>query len=219
MGRLWSELVASTFDESVPGAGFGHGDWPAGPFEPQSHRRVIPRYFSDRRELLEILRRAVDTMFGGAAADAGKPTLCEKTPFNLLCMDFLWELVPEATIVHIKRHPVTVVASHVDQPWAPPTVDGALAWLKPVYDRWLAWKATVDLTAKRYVEVKAEDLAADWPEQRRALFELLGVDDFATRSTFQSHRLDHRDGQFDRRTREFVERTLVGVIPAMGYAA
>ena len=109
---------------------------------PQSYRPAVPRYFSDRRELLEILRRAVDTMFGGAAADAGKPTWCEKTPFNLLCMDFLWELVPEATIVHIKRHPVAVVASHVNQPWAPPTVNGALAWLRPVYDRWLAWKTT-----------------------------------------------------------------------------
>ncbi|MFD7409828.1 sulfotransferase family protein [Streptomyces sp. NPDC059866] len=218
VGRLWSELVASTFDEAVPAAGFGHADWPAGPFEPQSYRRAVPRYFSDRRELLEILRRAVDTMFGGAAADAGKPTWCEKTPFNLLCMDFLWELVPEATIVHIKRHPVAVVASHVDQPWAPPTVDGALAWLKPVYDRWLAWKTTVDLTDKRYVEVRAEDLAADWPGQRRALFELLGVDDFATRSTFQSHRLENRNDQFDSGTREFVERTLDGVIPAMGYA-
>ena len=157
-------------------------------------------------------------MFGGAAAEAGKPTWCEKTPFNLLCMDFLWELVPEATIVHIKRHPVAVVASHVDQPWAPPTVDAALAWLKPVYDRWLAWKTTVDLTGKRYVEVRAEDLAANWPEQRRALFELLGVDDFATRSTFQSHSLEKRNDQFDRGTREFVERTLNGVIPAMGYA-
>ena len=218
VGRLWSELVASTFDESVPAAGFGHADWPAGPFEPRSYRRAVPRYFSDRRELLEILRRAVDTMFGGAAADAGKPTWCEKTPFNLLCMDFLWELVPEATIVHIKRHPVAVVASHVDQPWAPPTVDGALAWLKPLYDRWLAWKATVDLTDKRYVEVRAEDLAANWPDQRRALFELLGVEDFATRSTFQSHRLDNRNDQFDPGTREFVERTLDGVIPAMGYA-
>jgi hypothetical protein len=184
VGRLWSELVASTFDESVPAAGFRHADWPVGPFQPQSYRWAVPRYFSDRRELLEIRRRAVDTMFGGAAADAGKPTRCEKTPFNLLCMDFLWELVPEATIVHVKRHPVAVVASHVDQPWAPPTVDAALAWLKPVYDQWLAWKSTVDLTDKRYVEVRAEDLAANWPEQRRALFELLVVDDFATSSTF-----------------------------------
>jgi hypothetical protein len=44
--------------------------------------RTLASYFSDRRELLEILRRAVDTMFGGAAADAGKPTWCEKKPFN-----------------------------------------------------------------------------------------------------------------------------------------
>ena len=124
-------------------------------------------------------------MFGGAAADAGKPTWCEKTPFNLLCMDFLWELVPEATIVHVKRHPVAVVASHLDQPWAPPTVEGALAWLTPVYDRWLAWKATADLTGRGYVEVRAEDLAADWPEQRRALFQKLGVHDVETRSTFE----------------------------------
>jgi hypothetical protein len=58
----------------------------------------------------------------------------------------------------------------------------------------------------------------DWLEQRRALFELLGVEDFVTTSTFQSHRLDHRHGQFDRRTRDFVERTLGRVIPAMGYA-
>lgn len=207
LGRLWPQLVAYTFDESAP---------TAGPFA--NHRRAIPRYFADRRELLGILRRALDTMFGGAAADAGKPAWCEKTPFNLLCMDFLWELVPEATIVHIKRHPIAVVASHVEQPWAPPTVDGALAWLKPIYDRWLAWKATAGLPDRRYVEVKAEDLAADWPGQRRALFEQLGVDDFATRSTFRSHRLEHRDDQFDAGTRELVERTLAGIIPAMGYA-
>ena len=79
-------------------------------------------------------------------------------------------------------------------------------------------KTTVDLTDKRYVQVRAEDLAANWPEQRRALFELLGVDDFATRSRFQSHSLENRNDQFDRETREFVERTLDGVIPAMGYA-
>ena len=218
VGRLWSDLVAVTYDESVAAAGSGHADWPAGPFEPRSRRRVVPRYFSDRRDLLEILRRAVDTMFGGAAADASKPTWCEKTPFNLLCMDFLWELVPEATIVHIKRHPVAVVASHVDQPWAPPTVDGALAWLTPVYHRWLAWKATADLTGKRYVEVKAEDLAVGWPEQRRALFQLLGVDDVETRSTFRSQMLEGRHDQFEPGTRELVERTLGDVIPAMGYA-
>ncbi|GIH03678.1 hypothetical protein Rhe02_17450 [Rhizocola hellebori] len=215
--QLWPHLIACTYDEPAPAEGFGNADRPAGPFEPPSRRRVLPRYFSDRQELLAILRGLVDTMFGGAAADAGKPTWCEKTPFNLLSMEFLWELVPEATIVHIKRHPVSVLASYLAQPWAPPTVDGALAYLKPVYHRWLTWKNTVDLTGRRYIEVKAEDLAADWPGQRRALFERLDVNDFATPSTFQSHKLTNRDDQFDSETREHIEKALGKVIPAMGY--
>jgi hypothetical protein len=216
--QLWPQLIACIFDEPAPAARFVNGDRPAGPFEPQSPRRVLPKYFSDRRELLEILGRLIDTMFGGAAADAGKSTWCEKTPFNLLYMDFLWELVPEATIVHIKRHPVSVLASHLAQPWAPPTVDGALAYLKPVYDRWLTWKDTADLANRRYIEVKAEDLAADWPEQRRVLFERLGVSNFATPSSFESRKLICRKNQFNTETREFVERALGDVIPAMGYA-
>ncbi|MFJ8580100.1 sulfotransferase family protein [Micromonospora sp. NPDC093277] len=215
--QLWPKLIACTYDEPAPAEGFGNADRPAGPFEPLSRRRILPRYFSDRSELLGILRGLIDTMFGGAATDAGKPTWCEKTPFNLLCMEFLWELVPEATIVHIKRHPVSVLASHLAQPWAPPTVDGALAYLMPVYHRWLTWKNTVDLTGRRYIEVKAEDLAADWPGQRRALFERLDVDDFVTSSTFQSHKLTSRNNQFDNETREFIEAAFGKVIPAMGY--
>jgi omega-hydroxy-beta-dihydromenaquinone-9 sulfotransferase len=216
--QLWPRLIACTYDEPTPPEGDGDGDRPAGPFAPTSRRRVLPKYFRDRGELLGILRHLVDTMFGGAAADAGKPTWCEKTPFNLLCMDFLWELVPEATIVHIKRHPVAVLASHLAQPWAPPTVDGVLAYLKPVYHRWLTWKSTAGLADRRYVEVKVEDLAADWPGQRAALFERLGVGDFATPSTFEARRLTGRDGQLDSATREFVEEALGDVIPAMGYA-
>ena len=200
--RLWSDLVSVTYDESPPG----------------NRSRVLPKYFGDRRELIAIVRRAVDTMFAGAAADVGKPTWCEKTPFNLLSMDFLWELFPEATIVHIKRHPVAVVASHLDQSWAPPTVDGVLAWLAPVYGRWLTWKAAADLTGRRYVEVRAEDLAADWPEQRRFLFEQLGVDDVETASTFDPEILSGRDAQLDATTRAYVERALGEVIAAMGYA-
>ncbi|MET7831476.1 sulfotransferase [Micromonospora sediminicola] len=215
--QLWPQLIAATYDEPAPPEGFGNGDRPAGPFAPVSRRRVLPRYFRDRGELVAILRSLLDTLFGGAAADAGKPIWCEKTPFNLLNMDFLWELVPEATIVHITRHPVAVLASHLDQPWAPPTVDGVLAYLKPVYHRWLTWKQTADLTGRRYVEVKAEDLAADWPGQRRALFARLGVHDVVTASTFQSHRLTHRADPFDDETRRSIEEALGPVIPAMGY--
>ncbi|GAA1403484.1 sulfotransferase family protein [Catellatospora coxensis] len=215
--QLWQQLIACTFVEPAPADGFADADRPAGAFEPVGRRRVVPRYFSDRGELLAILRGLVDTLFGGAAADAGKPIWCEKTPFNLLAMDFLWELFPEATIVHIKRHPVSVLASHLAQPWAPSTVDDALVYLKPVYHRWLTWKGGADLAGRRYIEVRAEDLAADWPGRRRALFERLGVDDFATPSTFQSQQLAHRNDQFDEETRRHIEEAFDTIIPAMGY--
>lgn len=216
--RLWPQLIACTFDESAPAGWFGNADRPATPFAPESRRRVLPKYFSDRKELLGVLRGLTDTLFGGAAEDAGKETWCEKTPFNLLYMDFLWELVPEATIVHIKRHPVSVVASFVEQPWAPPTVDGALAYLKPIYTRWLSWSSTANLADRRYIEVKAEDLADDWPGQRSALFKGIGVDDHVTPSAFQSVKLTNRDGYFDRGTRAAIERDLGDIISAMGYA-
>lgn len=215
--QLWPQLIAATFDEPAPPTGFGDADRPAGPFGPPSRRRVVPRYFSDRGELIAVLRGTVNTLFAGAAADAGKPIWAEKTPFNLFYMDFLWELFPEATIVHIKRHPVSVLASHLDQTWAPSTIDGVLAYLKPIYQRWLGWKDSTDLTGRRYIEVKAEDLAADWPGQRRAFFERLGFDDFATPSEFQAHRLSNRNGQFDGETRRNIQKDLGKIIHAMGY--
>src|SRR5262249_35638045 len=41
-------------------------------------------------------------------------------------------------------------------------VEGVLAWLKPVYERWLAWKAAADVDARPYVEIRA------WDTSRRA---------------------------------------------------
>jgi hypothetical protein len=80
----------------LPGRAVRAADLPAGGSEVLRRPARTPRDPSSRH------RHDV----GGAAADAGKPAWCEKTPFSLLCMDFLWELVPAATIVHIKRHPV-----------------------------------------------------------------------------------------------------------------
>jgi hypothetical protein len=76
---------------------------------------------------------------------------------------------------------VNVAASRLDQPWAPSTLDGVLGWLEPVYRRWLAQRPAL-LADRRYLEVKAENLAAGWPATRRDLFERLGLPDAATKN-------------------------------------
>jgi hypothetical protein len=195
VGWLWQQLAWYEFDEAVPPLdyrfGLGHA-----PGEPRVRRRVVARYFSDRAELTGILREFTAGLFGTAAQAAGKRTWCEKTPFNLLSVRFLLELFPEATVVVIMRHPVHVAASHLDQPWAPSTLEGVLGWLEPVYRRWLAQRPAL-LPDRRYVEVKAETLAADWPDSRRELFGRLGLPDASTASTFAASRLAIRHAQLN----------------------
>jgi omega-hydroxy-beta-dihydromenaquinone-9 sulfotransferase len=182
------------------------------------NRRVVARYFPGRSELIVILREFTQDLFGGAAEAAGKRTWCEKTPFNLLSVRFLLELFPEATVVVIMRHPVEVAASHLDQPWAPSTLDGVLGWLEPVYQRWLAQRPAL-LKDRRYVEVKAGNLAARWPTCRRELFSRLGLPDADTASTFAPTRLVSRRAQLsDNQQAEAVSR-LGWAAGELGYPA
>jgi omega-hydroxy-beta-dihydromenaquinone-9 sulfotransferase len=216
--RLWERLAWYEFDEAVPPLSYRYGRWQYAPGEERAHRRVVARYFPDRAELIAVLREFTSGLFDAAARQAGKRTWCEKTPFSLLSIPFLLELFPEATVVVIMRHPYQVAASHLAQSWAPSTLDGVLNWLDPVYRRWLAQRVAL-LDDPRYLEVKAESLAAHWPASRRELFQRLGLPDADTPSTFTASRLDHRDGQLDAAQRRQVITRLQWAADELGYQA
>ncbi len=214
--RLWDQLIWYEFDEGVPPLSHADGRWHHAPGEPRSLRRVVARYFPDRAKLVGIVREFTDELFSAVAREAGKPTWCEKTPLNLLAIPFLLEVFPEAAVVAIARHPYQVVASHLDQFWAPSDVDQAVNWVESIYRRWLAQRKEL-LRDARYVEVRAEDLAADWPGRRAALFDRLGLPDAETASTFAPSKLDHRTDQLDAAQRSQVAARLGWVAEALGY--
>lgn len=214
--RLWQQLTWYEFEEAVPPLSDRYGRWQYAPGEQRTHRRVVARHYRDRTELIVILREFTARLFGAAAQRAGKRTWCEKTPFNLLSIPFLQELFPEATVVVIMRHPAQVAASHLDQPWAPSTLEGVLNWLEPVYRRWLAQRGAL-LADHRYVEVTAEDLAARWPLSRRELFSRLGLPDTDTRSTFTVSHLNHRDGTLNAAQHSMVSSRLGWAAEELGY--
>ena len=118
----------------------------------------------------------------------------------------------------IMRHPYQVVASHLDQPWAPSTLDGVLNWLEPVYRRWLGPRPAL-LADPRYVEVKTEELAARWPGSRQELFGRLGLPDADTASTFTASRLSLRDGQLGAAERSQVISRLRWAAEELGYSS
>ena len=138
-----------------------------------------------------LLGGAKDTALNQDVVFAAQQTSYPIPPSGSTTADRTFMVTTSTTEIPLARHRSGELAPE------PSTVDGALAYLLPVYDRWLAWRNAADLTSGRYVEVKAEDLAADWPGQRRALFERLGVEDAVTGSTFQADKLAHRDDRFD----------------------
>jgi omega-hydroxy-beta-dihydromenaquinone-9 sulfotransferase len=214
LDRLWEQLVWYTFDEGIPN---DRRTIPLSPYGPAIHRRIVPRYFADRPTLLAILRGFVEELFAGAASAHGKQTWCEKTPLNILSAPFLWELFPDATVVHIMRHPVSVVASHIHQPWAPAELWQIVAWLSPIYERWFRIRDVMDPKQTRLVEVRLEDLAVDWPGQRRLLFKALGLDDAETPASFERTAVHHRDSQLSADERAFVVRELGWAMERLGY--
>jgi omega-hydroxy-beta-dihydromenaquinone-9 sulfotransferase len=217
VGRLWQQLAWYEFDEVVPPLGYRSG-LDHCPGEPRVRRRVVARYFPDRAELTGILREFTAGLFGAAAEAAGKRTWCEKTPFNLLSVPFLLELFPEAAVVVIMRDPVHVAASPLGQPWAPSTLEGVLGWLEPVYRRWLAQRPAL-LQDRRYVEVKAETLAANWPDSKRDLLGRLGLPDADTVNTFAASRLAARRGQLSDTEHAEVVSRLGWAAGELGYPA
>lgn len=123
-------------------------------------RKRIARYFSDREQLINIASSFVDDLFRMAASRHGKLTWSEKTPQNLLCLDFLWDLFPHSCVIHIKRDPRGVVHSLRKQQWAPEDLESACYFLQGVYDRWFDLKVSLDLTSHRFLEISLEDFAA-----------------------------------------------------------
>jgi hypothetical protein len=215
LATLWSRLVWYAYDESVPTL---PDDRASTPYAPAAYRRVIPRYFPDRDELIGILRDFVEEVFGRAAADHGKPTWCEKTPFNLLSVPFLWELFPSSTFVHVMRHPLRVVASHLHQTWAPSSIQNVVAWLLPIYRRWFELRGQLDVRPDRLVEVRLEELADDWPRQRARLFAALGLPDAETTAEFEPEPVYRRDEQLSPADRAYVVDALGWAIERLGYA-
>jgi len=139
----------------------------------------VDRFFEDRSEITDTARGFVEEIFSGAPDAAGRSIWCEKTPYNLLSMPFLWELFPEAAIVHIKRDPRGVANSMARQWWAPDNIGDVITWLDSVYRRWLGIRSTIDLAGRCFLEVRVEDLGAD-PETRTRLIEAMGYGDMST---------------------------------------
>ncbi|MGE0786654.1 MAG: sulfotransferase [Sandaracinaceae bacterium] len=211
-------LIGIDFEEDVPVDIFSDGRGVHWPSQQKKHRRTIGKYFADRGELVAHCRQLIDGLFAESALEQGRPFWCEKTPLNLLSLDFLWELYPDAKIVHITRDP-RGVAHSLRKQWSYESIDMAIDMLLPYYDRWQKYLATHDLSDKPYLEVKVETLAAD-PTNQMALIQRfcgLRLGEYPADS-FSTERNDSWMTQMSLEERARIEDRLGPYFEVMGYS-
>lgn len=118
-------------------------------------------YGLDERDIDRGVAAFIDEFFGRYAADRGKRRWAEKTPKNILHIEYLFRLFPEARFIHMIRDPRDVYCSvvakaHTTTPrWLGVTAeDTARGWVRRVATG-LNWRGD-----QRYLEVRYEDLVS-----------------------------------------------------------
>jgi len=121
------------------------------------------------------VKEFLEALLGGFAAKEGKYRWAEKTPGNVVHMDKIVKLWPEAQIIHIIRDPKDVYAS----------LRQAKKWdtIEEFMNRWCTFigsaekhKATLDLNEKRYLEVRYEILVKDPFDSMKRVLSFLNED-------------------------------------------
>lgn len=104
----------------------------------------------------------INEFFTRYAAERGKPRWAEKTPKNILYIEYLFRLFPEARFIHMIRDPrdihCSVVAkAHSTTPrWLDVTAERtAKGWIRRI-ETGMRWRGD-----SRYLEVRYEDLVRD----------------------------------------------------------
>lgn len=119
------------------------------------------KYFPVRKELVALSAHFVDEMFAYPAKQAGKSIWSEKTPNNLLAINFIQELFPKSLFLHVKRDPRGVIASMLRMPWAPSDIETLCVWAQPDLEKWFRLERSKSFNRQNYLEFKLEEFARD----------------------------------------------------------
>jgi len=187
-------------------------------FDPTFGANPYPRHFEDRAELVALTRALVAEMFDGATRAAGKRVWCEKTPSNLIAMDFLWELFPEARILHITRDPRGVLHSLLQQDWAPHEPAEAARFLRHIYVAWARLKPRLDLDPGRYLEIRLEDFCRDSRAGLARVLDFLGLPQTHWTPEADLKKVDYWKADMSAANQALALDVLGEFFPLMGYS-
>ena len=142
---------------------------------------------------------------------------CEDTPANILHIDFLKKLLPNAKFIHVMRHPVGVVHSMQKVKWAPNKLADCINLLEGLYEK-LLMIDRVHSGSSHYKFIKLEDLS----EARNILelSEFIGLNNlgYSGEITINLDRMNYFRKTMPLQDQKLIEQRLSKYIEYFGYA-
>jgi hypothetical protein len=137
--------------------------------------RLQMRYVPLRRrdELAEVLGEFLRKIVGQIVEKQGRMHFLDGTDWNILWIERLRDLIPDALLVHVYRDPRDVVASYVQQRYSPKDMKQATCFYKDLISRW--FEVRKRLSPDTFLEVSLESLVKDPEGTLRKVCSFLGV--------------------------------------------
>jgi len=142
-------------------------------------KNEVANYLPDQ-QVIQLFRNFLGNIISNLSDYGENKRFVEKTPHNILHLQFLFNLFPDMKFVHIVRDPRGVAYSLTKQNWGPEGFEQACYWLCNVYDAFLSQPEFNRLTSPaNFLQVKLEALTGEWLKRtNRRLRSFLGIESF-----------------------------------------
>lgn len=204
--RLIGQLTTFTYS----------GRWPGTASFAENNRM----YFSDKYkgdELILPLGEFITGLTRSILQKQDREVFVEDNTWNILFARELFEILPNARLIHMVRDPRDVVASFIHQNWAPDNLEEAVLFYKSIINRWFQIENQID--QNRFMMVKLEDLIEKPEKVIREMCIFTGLDfepQMATTDLTKANtgrwKQEFTPGQI-----KTLNQSLEGVIERLGY--
>ncbi|MBD3404263.1 hypothetical protein GF420_15345 [candidate division GN15 bacterium] len=116
-------------------------------------------YFPDKAELASMFGEFLRSVMQSVLDQQHAEHYLEKNTWNILWLDKILELLPEARMVHIYRDPRDVVASYTKQSWMPSDPAESAVIYRDLLKQW--WLVRDRVPEESYLEISLEALVSE----------------------------------------------------------
>jgi len=123
------------------------------------HNNMYFSTYKDKNILTEIIGNFLNNLINDLLQKSKKEYFIEDNTWNILFAQELFDLLPEAKLIHVVRDPRDVVASMKQQRWTPTDTKKIVTYYLEIMHRWM--KIKKKLPQDRYIEIKLEEITSD----------------------------------------------------------